>query len=70
MSSNKDCNLSKYIAEVLENKTKWNEMVPKKYNIIEEDNPTTIQWKIYRYANKYERTSFKNEIEPNIEGSN
>jgi len=70
MSFNKDCNLSKYIAEVLENKTKWNEMVPKKYNIIEEDNHTTIQWKIYRYANKYERASFKNEIEPNIEGSN
>ena len=69
MNFNKECKLAKYIAEVLKNKTKWNQTVPKKYNIIAEDNDTTIKWKIYRYANKHGEPSFRNAEERNIKTS-
>jgi hypothetical protein len=70
MSINKECNLSKYIVEVLKDINKWNETTPKKYNIKSTDNNNIIKWKVYRHINESGETPTRNRIERNIEGSN
>tara|TARA_Y100001938_G_scaffold16711_2_gene20629 strand:- start:2648 stop:2854 length:207 start_codon:yes stop_codon:yes gene_type:complete len=64
MNFKKECNLSKYIAVVLKNKSKWNRLVPNKYKIYKGDNDSTIKWKIYKYTNENE-TLFVNENDLN-----
>ncbi len=64
MNFKKECNLSKYIAIVLKNKSKWNRLVPNKYKIYKGDNDSTIKWKIYKYTNENE-APFVNENDLN-----
>ena len=67
MSINKECNLSKYIVEVLKDVKKWNKTAPKKYNIKSTDTNNIIKWKVYRHTNESGDSSFRNRIERNID---